>query len=224
LTVSYLKETIMKMWKVFRGHSVMTSGLLAAAFVLAPLSHATLITPGTGVTPAPSFGSGSLGTTLATIALPFSVSTLSGTVTEWVVTDSGTGDLDFIYQLAETTGTSEQVSVQNFSSVTTDVGYLTSGYGAAGTLAPGSITNVPGGVIDFNFDPAGVGPGKTTYDLVVKTNATSYIPGMIEIQDGSQAFVVGYGPTPEPGSVGLLLGGLFGLGLIATRKFRAQQS
>jgi hypothetical protein len=148
-------------------------------------------------------------------------------VEEWVVTDSTTHDLDFVYQLTDTdptgTGGFDQVTVTSFpSSLVTGTESFASGYGATGTVAPSSVGGF-GGAIDFNFDPSGVVGGQTTYDLVVLTNATTYGPGSILVQDGGQASIAGYAPTPEPGSVGLLLGGLFGLGLFV-RRFRMQQS
>jgi hypothetical protein len=34
----------------------------------------------------------------------------------------------------------------------------------------------------------------------------------------------GFDPTPEPAYAGLLVGGLFGLGLLVARRFQARQS
>ena len=51
----------MKMWKVFRGHSVIALGLLVTAFIFASLVSATPITPGTNTT-SPTLFSGSQGT------------------------------------------------------------------------------------------------------------------------------------------------------------------
>ena len=220
----------MKMWKVFRGHSVIALGLLGSVFVFASLANATLLTPG-GAPVAPSaitVGGGSttdvtLGSTPFTSLPP----SFAGSVNEWVVSDTSTGgELDFIYQVTETGnggGGIQNMSVTNFSSTINNAGYTT-GYGIAPTLPATdvSVVSQTGGAVTFNFG-AGL-PLGTTVDLIVQTNATQYPAGAINFNDGGIASVTGYGPTPEPGSVGLLLGGLFGLGLFVTRRFRVQQS
>jgi hypothetical protein len=223
VTINF-KETTMKMWKVFRGHSVITLGLLGSVLVFASLANATLLTPGNTVAPsAIVVGAGST-TEVSLGPTAFSAATFAGTVSEWVVSDTSTGDLDFIYQVTETSATSgiATMSVTNYSNTTNNVG-TTTGYGAAGTINPTTISETAtGGAINFNFGASM--PLGTTVDLIVQTNATSYAGGGINFIDGSVASVSGYGPAPEPGSVGLLLGGLFGLGLFVTRRFRVQQS
>ena len=202
----------MKMWN-FRGHSVMTLGLLGAVFVFvfASLANATTL--------------GSIDTTISG-TFTSSTGSFTGTYEEWVVTDSSTGDLDFVYQLTDSsssTGAFDQVSVSDFGNTVTSTEDFASGYGSVGTVAP-SLIGGTGGTVDFNFDSSGnVNPGQTTYDLVVLTDATNYASGSIFIQDGGNTTVAGFASTPEPGSVGLLLGGLLGLGLLVTRKLRAQQ-
>jgi hypothetical protein len=219
----------MKMWKVFRGHSVIALGLLVTAFIFASLVSATPITPGTNTT-SPTLFSGSQGTTDTSISVPFTILTVdAGTVSEWVVTDSGTGDLDYIYQVDVTQGNVTSVTVSNFGSLASvNVGYMTDGtYGSPGT---GTVSQVSSGIganlgtIGFTLGTLGVNAPGFTDDLVVKTTSTTYTSGLISVQDSGATTISGLGPTPEPGSVGLLLGGLFGLGLFVTRRFRVQQS
>jgi hypothetical protein len=236
VTVNF-KETTMKMWKVFRGHSVIALGLLVAIFAFASLANATLLTPGgsaalSGVT----VGAGS--TLEASVTDPYNVGTGGnqdvGSVTEWVVADStnpfGAGDLDFIYQVTSlTVGDASKLTLSNYSSLTTFVG---DGVGAtcavctgdvAGTVAPsGSVINNGAGGVSFNY-PTVISPGGSSYLMYIQTSASAYVAGNIAVIDNTTANLSGFAAAPEPGSVGLLLGGLFGLGLFVTRRFRAQK-
>ncbi len=218
----------MKMWN-FRGHSVIALGLLVTVFLFASLANATIVTPGGATVAASSIAVGGASTTLLTLgstAFSSVPPSYAGSVNEWVVLDSNTNELDFIYQVTETSnggGGIETMSVTNFSSTINNVGYTT-GYGIAPTLPSSDISGVSqtGGAVNFDFG-SGL-PVGTTVDLIVQTNATQSTGGYINFNDGGVASVSGYGPAPEPGSVGLLLGGLFGVGLFVTRRFRAQQS
>jgi hypothetical protein len=233
LVTVILKETTMKMWKVFRGHSVIALGLLATVFVFASLANATLL--------APNGSTGALGSTLNPVTGPVLVSVVNeaynlgggdtGTVSEWVVADAnntfGAGDLDFIYQVTvtgpPTVSDIGRLTGSSYGSQTTDV--YDGGWAGTvpGTVAPINATNTGTGGVAFNFSPTIKG-GSTSYQLIVETSVTGYVAGSIGLLDTNGGTVAGYAPSPEPGSVGLLLGGLFGLGLFVTRRFRVQQS
>src|SRR5271165_6699863 len=239
-----LKETTMNTWN-FRGHSVITLGLLATAILFAPVGNATMLAPGaTTGPPTQDFSSaifaGATDAMLGPIAVTSNpVGSFTGSLEQWVLTDSVTGGLDFIYQVSYATTSSDgllMLSTTNFTGFTTDVGYCSNAGGAfpctdilagapAGSVAPSTIDrSVAGNVVGFNFAGAGVAPGAKSYDLVIKTNATSFgLIGNTQVIDGGVFTTPTYAPTPEPGSVGLLLGGLFGAGLFVTRKFRAQR-
>jgi hypothetical protein len=177
------------------------------------------------------------------IAFTANSGTFSGTLEQWVATDVNTGGLDFLYQVVSSNNSAdpmEHISVTGFSGFTTDAGFcsnLGGGQpdpcgnplgGANGTLAPSNITRSSASTVDFSFLAAGIAPGVTTYDLVVKTNATRYgLVGMANVIDGGVASMTTFAPTtatPEPASTGLLLGGLAGVGLFVARRFRIQQS
>jgi hypothetical protein len=226
LVTVILKETTMKMWKIFRGHSVIALGLLVAVFIFASFANATVLTPGGGPVASSAITVGAPGTTVTSfLNEAFSTATISGTLSEWVVKD-GTG-LDFIYQVTDTTGFIEQLAVNDFAPVgAVNVG-TTTGYGAAptgGSTTPSAINENLGGTINFTIGTAGMVPGQVSVDYIVQTTATSYVSTTESVIDSSTANPAGIGPAPEPGSVGLLLGGLFGLGLFVTRRFRVQQS
>jgi len=229
----------MKMWN-FRGHSVIALGLLATGFLFAPSGNATLLAPGTsgvaiGTDTVPAGGTVVADILNNTVTTTQSGDTLTVDYSEWVYKEAG-GTLDFIIQ-ADNTGTSgqdfiDQITTSSFvgtGSTTTDVGFNSSVPGLT-TISPAGIDPTNGGrssngaVVTFNFGSNEVMSGEKTDYLIIKTNATAFIPGTVSFQDGVTATGAGFGVAPEPGSVGLLLGGLFGVGLLVTRRFRAQQS
>jgi hypothetical protein len=160
---------------------------------------------------------------------------ISGTAQEWVLqgfsgNPFGAGHLTFVLQVALTGGTSnqggspilERIANSGYgASVQTDVGYNT----ASGQVAPSSANRpTSGNLVAFNFLPPGqsVQLGQSTYFLVVNTDATTFAPSTITIQNSVAANVSGFGPTavPEPGTLALLgLGAV--VGVIAIRKKRA---
>ncbi len=228
----------MKMWKDFRGHSVIALGLLASFSVFAPMGGAIPLVPPAAAVPGTNFASGFWTTVDATLG-PITVTSnpagaFSGTLEQWVVTDATTGDLDFIYQVMNASTSRDamgEVSTTDFTGYTTDVGYcsacadILSG-GPAGTVAPSTVARPEAETVQFHFDsPNLLSPGLKTYDLVVKTDATQFgLIGTTQVIDGGVFTASTYAPVPEPMSAGLLLGGLFGVGLLVARRFRMQQS
>jgi hypothetical protein len=226
----------MKMWN-FRGHSVTALGLLGTAFIFASLASATTLAPDGSVSPVVVDAAGVSGTLLASVTDPYNVGLGGnqdiGSVTEWVVSDAnntfGAGDLDFIYQVTiDGAGDASKLTVSNYASLTTDV-YDALGTACAacagdvaGTVSASTASNNGVGGISFNFLPV-VPKNTTSYLLIVETGATQWVPGQISVIDNTTANLGGFAPAPEPGSVGLLLGGLFSLGLFV-RRFRTQQS
>jgi hypothetical protein len=202
--------------------SISASAVLLALVCLAPVATATTLTPGQSVcasgctfSPIVDFGMLSLGTERATTGiLPFSSTpsgAFTGLVDSYVYTDTGTGDLDFLYYLEDDSTSADtlgRLTASNFSGVTTDVGY-SSFYG--GAVAPTLITrgSGTGDTIGFNFTPGGLPQDDLSYLLVIKTNATNFTTGNVSIIDGGTANVSSYEPTPEPAFSSLLLGGLF---------------
>jgi len=96
-----------------------------------------------------------------------------------------------------------------------------SGFVKATTAAPS------GGTVNGGCTISGAGCTSTSTDiLVIRTSATTYEnpPLNSSAQDGGTVNFMGYDPTPEPGFAGLLLSGLFGVGLIVARRFRVVQN
>lgn len=227
----------------FRG--MLLAGLLALV-VLAPSGYAAVLMPGDGPVAPDTFaacGGVDCGTTIvadtgvqAFTGLDSHGNTqYTGNFRQIVVVDSVTNFLDFVYEVEVTGGPSrvERLTTINFAGSSTDVGYCTDcpdviNLGAAGdaNIAPTTVDrSADGNVIGFNFNPAGIQNGGDTFALVIKTNASAAdFTGSTTFLDGGIAAVNSYDPVPEPMNAGLLLGGLFGVGLFVARKFRVSQS
>jgi len=215
-------------------------GGLLALVSLAPMANANILAPG-------GFGPPDLLTPSGTIQADTGVinyttvgaSTFTGQAREIVLSGDPTnifGGLDFIYQISVTAGpdSMDLTSAASFAGFLTDVGYcsgcpnLVAPVGAF--VAPASVDrSATGSTVDFLFPVSSggtVNPGEQTFDLVIETNATSFKPGTFEVLDGSSLTMNGFAPAtvPEPVSSSLLLGGLFGLGLVAKRRFSLKQN
>jgi hypothetical protein len=169
-----------------------------------------------------------LGTVIAHQVVNGSASTLNVTVNEYVVRETATGTLDFVYQVKNNAASSDavgRVTVSNFGSgprLTTgpfilDVGYV-AGTGTIGVNTqpdPDTVDRLnaqQGRVVGFNFTILGVEAGANSAVLVVATNAKSYTTGAVAVIDGSSVNLAGYQPLPEPST--MAMAGLGALGLI----------
>jgi len=149
---------------------------------------------------------------------------LAGVFTEFVVFDTATSGLDFVYQFKETGGSQsvERITTDGYAGFLTDVGYaptlssLPNPYGA-GTVIPSNVARsaVDGDIVSFGLL---LGNGAATQLLVIKTNARNYTINDTSVQDGVTANAVPftYGPAavplPATANMGLvLLGSLGGL-------------
>jgi hypothetical protein len=157
----------------------------------------------------------------------------TGTYSEWVVKDSGTGtygagSLDFVYQVTFSTGDNlEALSMASYAGWATDAGFsaLLNGTLSGGTVLPTSESRSSGSgaVMNFNFVPSIGAVGAKTAYLVVETNAPGYTAGSISFQNQFNDSEMGFAPAaPAPAAAwgGL---GLFGLlGGAAWRRAKRQ--
>jgi hypothetical protein len=219
------------------------AALCAATLMLGPAttSHATVLVPGGTVVPA--LLAGPAGTLVDSIFTPLTSGTnFLGNLRAAVVLNAG-GTLDFYYQMA-TSGLSgvslRSMTHQSFMTPsTTDVYTRTDNGGLAffynnGTGNPANADRSSGAgvVVGFNFvGPPNVNllnPGEISRILVVRTNATAYVPGLTTVSDGGATNASGqsfaplapFAPStvPEPASL-LLLGSAFAAaGYVARRR------
>jgi len=213
-------------------------GMMVAGILALP-SNANVLAPGGNGAP-DQLDSFAGATILASTGLmPFvglnalNQTVYTGTFQEFVVLDPGNSTtMDFLYQFQDLTGDAiNHMTTTGYTGFTTDVGYdpfetMTVYFGDPMVLPDSVNRSSSGSTIGFDFTTnGGVPNGSVSQLLVINTNATSYaLTGTVNFIDGAVASMVDYAPTttPEPASLGLLLGGLFAAGLFFARRFQVK--
>jgi hypothetical protein len=200
-----------------------------ATAALAASASATPLTPGTTQTPV-LFDVIPVGSTLlADTGLSSFIGknalnqiNFTGNYEQWVYLDSLTHSLDFVTRVSNDATSMDgigTVSLTDYHGYTTDVSWDLLHPGMV--LPDKSARQSSGDTVGFIFDSTadGIAPGLTASDLIVKTNATSYTTGTINLIDGAVSTDPAFAPTtPEPGSLALLAtGGLPLLGFLRRR-------
>jgi hypothetical protein len=201
-------------------------------------AQATVLVPGGTVVP--EVLTGPAGTLLAaTTNVPFDTGDVMGTLTAAVVRNAA-GTLDFYYQITNDLASIDSLSRNTNSSFallggplyTTEVffredtgGLAQFSAGDAGAAPLTADRGLTGRVVGFNFlslpGATGIDPGETSRILVIRTNATIFIPGMSSVIDGGVDSVDTFAPSsvPEPASLALL-SSAFAAAAYATRNRR----
>jgi hypothetical protein len=128
------------------------------------------------------------------------------------------GCLDFVYMVTRTGGNDaiERITAGDFAGYSVDAGVVTDSPG----FGPLSVErNANGSVVGFNYTGvANLTDSQSTQLLVVQTDALSFVPGLLSIQDQQAANGIGFAPAPEPVSMSLLGAGLGLIGLARLRR------
>jgi PEP-CTERM motif len=213
----------------FLNHLVITLVVAGSLMVGMTSAQATALAPGGTV--APAAVPNPVPTLLADTGLEtfsFGSPLSSGTVREIVVADAGNpfgaGKLSFVYQFRDATGDVGRITGSSFAGFLTDVGVNLpiAPFFTSGTALPSTIdrSSGVGDVIGFNFIPPVTpdsGSADTSFELIIRTNATTFGAGSIGIIDGGGQTLAGFAPTgsttavPEPASIVLLSLGAAGI-------------
>ncbi len=213
--------------------------LLALIALSAPRAEAALLLPGSTVVPT-TVGTGFGGTELDSVYYADVASLSTSFIVDMAsaVYLSPTGTLDFYYQIssdAASIDAIERLTTSVFAGFITDVYMVISGSTVACSACPGGFfldgsqasslaeRSIDGRVVGFDFQPAGtpatLGPGETSLLLVIRTDATKYIPGVMSVIDASIAERQAFAPAvPEPASMMLMGLGFLSTGWVARRR------
>jgi len=205
-----------RLWKLI--------ALITFALSLTAISQASILGVGGTAPPTPLAAGGTMvAMTSGTITTP----TFTSDFTAMVFADPSNGFcsncLDFVYQFTNHgPDPNARFSMSSFAGFMVDAGTNPFGVHDPNTVSRSVVLN--GGVVSFNFDQFGneIVPGETTVELVIQTNALSWVPGFLSAQDGTAgsgiAFQPAGTPVPEPASLMLLGGGLLAVGGLLRKK------
>jgi hypothetical protein len=223
----------------------------AGVILFAPASHAVLLAPNTSSLIPDNFTD--------TSATPYSsltfVASNSGAINDPQTGDNinyaeavyrtGTGFLDFMYQLQNTSTSSNTFvtlgSMSSFANFMTDVGYVTNGsalpsspfINGTAAVAGGVERNLDGSTISFFFSNNtlvnGIRQNDTSVVLMIITDATLFDNNGTLAEAYNHIFSAGadfFQPTatPLPSALPLFAGGLGAMGLFGWRRKRKAQA
>jgi hypothetical protein len=219
-------------FRSFFSRLAVVSVFATASLVLSSSAHAASLPIGGFQQPVPNESGDLVGATLVTSTGPVGfVSDLfnfSGTLTTNVYTQDmanpyGLNKVSFEYILTnDVTSVGHhlsELSLNGFGVYLSDVSYIP----VLGNTNPHATDRTNGDSIGFSFVQSPIGPGKivngaSSSRLVVQTDATSFTSSVAAIENGDIAHSLILAPVPEPGTIGLAVAGLIGLGLVARRR------
>lgn len=179
----------------------------------------------------PSTNSFQGGTLLATNSVSVASATFVGFARSAVYRNVA-GTLDFYYQFADTGGLDNigRLSFSNYDNFTTDVSFITDGALVGGGFLNGLVdpksvqrgASILFNAVGFNYAPGFVA-GSTSFALLIRTNATNFVPGTFSVIDGSTSTTASFAPAavaaiPEPETYALFLAGLAAVGFMTRRR------
>jgi len=211
--------------------------ILASVAVLVPAS-ATVVPPFTsapGIVPTTIFSDPmSAGTAVVTtgpVSFSFGGSgnnKNTGTVIESVRRDPTNNNfLFFVFQVSVTGGPSGDVTRISTGDWDNSIGIVALQFQDGGTIPSNGVDRNGLGTVGINFDNPLVTKGKTSWEVVLYTNATTFTAGTIGLIDsGSNPSIPGYvattatattNTTPEPATLSLIAFGLLAVGTLRKR-------
>jgi PEP-CTERM motif len=154
-----------------------------------------------------------------------------GNVEEWVGNYTGNPfgatDETFVLQFTVSSGEIQSLTASSFTGFSVNVGQNqfctlspTSCLANPGTNAATDANRSSDGSIVKFFFGTGVVAGKSSYEVVINTNANAYTTaGTMSVQDGGAQGFTAFAPAtvPEPGTFGLLGSGLLSLAGLARK-------
>jgi len=211
----------------------------AQAVVVDPGTSASL--PGTSLLSSPNLAGMVLEDFKAPYSFAYGAGTIRGTVESRVVRETATGTLDFYWRITNSASSINglpQFQLTNFIASTYDLDWRSDGAGNTSPgfayLAPDLTTSIP--LVYFFFQSDTIGPGESSYFLLLHTDATQYAKTGLYVVNPLDSFDHPLGPrdyyatfaplaVPEPQSYALMLAGLAVVaGVGAARRKSARQS
>ena len=205
--------------RVIAGLALVISGATAYGAVLVPPQSPIAPDSWTSCTGCVSLGSGIFATGSTSASLGFVYS--AGILTNDPLNPYGLNDLDFVYSFlnnATSTALISRITATNFTGSNTDVGYYTAAAFPGGTIAPATVDRTTASTVGFNFNSFAAGDEGLV--LVIKTNATAFSAGLLNVVDssGASTSVAAFAPVPEPALLWPVAGSLIGMAALRRRR------
>ena len=152
------------------------------------------------------------------------VTNFTGTLQLQVVKETGSGTLDFYFQIfndSSSLDAIDRLTTGNYTGFATDVDWTNNAtIGVASTFANRATADTVG--FSFVGAPFGNGlilPGTNSAVLFIKTDATQFTQGTVQLINDATANVLAFAPVPEPSTGALVaLGTAFAVLLTCRRQ------